>query len=99
MQTLIKIKKLTNVAHNKSLSNKLITFKMCVTIERDTENESNYILINIAINEKQLRIMINSNVSKNFITTRYANYHELFIQRKNVVYRLSKTNDTALNDE
>ena len=45
-------------------------------------------LIDIAINGKRLRIMMNSNVLENFIATRYANYHELFIQRKNVVYRL-----------
>ena len=98
-QTLIKVKKLANVAHDKSLNNKLKKLKMCVTTERDTKNESNYMLIDIAINEKRLRIMMNLNVSKNFLATRYANYHELFIQRKNVVYRLLKAKDIALNDE
>ena len=72
---------------------------MCVTTKRDTKRESNHMLIDIAINEKRLQIMINSSASKNFITTRYANYHELFIQRKNVEYRLSKADDTTLNDE
>ena len=99
MRILIKIKKLANVVYNESLNNRLIKFKMYITIERDTKSESNYMLIDIAINEKQLRIMINSNASRNFITTRYANYHELFIQRKTVVYRLSTANNTALNDQ
>ena len=99
MQTLIKIKKLANVFHDKSLNNKLIKFKICVTTKRDTKSESNYMLIDIAINEKRLRITMNSNTLKNFIATRYTNYYELFIQRKNVVYRLLKTNDTALNNE
>ena len=56
-------------------------------------------LIDIAINEKRLRIIMNSNVLKKLIATRYTSYHELFIQRKNVVYRLSKANDTTLNDK
>ena len=99
MRILIKIKKLADVVHDKSLNNKLIKFKMYVMTKRDTKSESNHMLMSIAINEKRLRIMMNSNVSKNFIVTRYANYHELFIQRKNVVYRLSEANDTALNDE
>ena len=72
---------------------------MCVTIKRNTESESNHMLIDIAINKKRLRIMINSNVSKSFIATRYTNYHELLIQRKNVVYRLLKTDDTKWNNE
>ena len=86
MRALIKIKKLTNVVHDESLNNRLINFKMCVTTERDTKSELNHILIDIAINKKRLRIMINSSPLKDFIATRYANYHELFIQRKKVIY-------------
>ena len=99
MQTLIKVKKLANVVYDESLNNKLIRFKMCVTTKRDTKSESNYMLIDVVINEKRLRIRMNLNVSKNFLATRYANYHKLFIQRKNVVYRLLKANHTALNNE
>ena len=99
MRILIKVKKLPNVVHDESLNNRLIKFKMSVTTKRDTESESNYMLIDIAINKKRLRIMMSSSVSKIFILTRYANYHKLFIQQKNVVYRLSKANDTALNDK
>ena len=102
-QILIKVKKLADVVHDESLSNRLIKFKMCVTTERDTESDteskSNHMLIDIAMNEKRLQIMMNSNASENFIVTRYANYQELFIQRKNVVYRLLKSTDTTLNDE
>ena len=36
MQTLIEIKKLANVAHDESLNNSLIKFKICVTIKRNT---------------------------------------------------------------
>ena len=54
-------------------------------------------MINIQIKKKRLRIMIDSNASKNFIVTRYADYHELFIQRKTIVYSLLTVNDSALN--
>ena len=91
IRILIKIKKLANVVHDKSLNNRFIKFKVYVTIKRDIESESNHMLIDIAINEKRLRIIMNSSVSRNFITTRYTNYHELFIHEK--------TDNIALNDE
>ena len=99
MLILIEIKKLVNFAYDDFISNNVIKFKMYVIIEHDTESESNYMLIDIAINEKRLRIMTNWNASESFITTRYAHYYELFIQRKNVIYRLLKANDTTVNDE
>ena len=62
-------------------------------------NEFEHIQINININEKSSRIMINSNASENFLATRYANYRNLFIRRKNVVYLLTSVNESAVNDE
>ena len=54
-------------------------------------------MINIQIEKRQLRTMINSSASKNFIVTRYTDYHELPIQRKTVVYPLLTVNESALN--
>ena len=59
--------------------------------------KSKHLMIDVQIKEKRLRIMINSSVSENFIVTRYTDYHELFIQRKTVVYSLLTVNGSALN--
>ena len=54
-------------------------------------------MINVQIEERRLRIMINSSASENFIATRYTDYHELSIQRKTVVYPLLTVNGSTLN--
>ena len=62
-------------------------------------NEFEHMQINISINEKRSRTMINSGASENFLATRYANYRNLFIRRKNVVYSLTSVNESTVNNK
>ncbi len=55
--------------------------------------------IDIEINKKWLRAMIDSSATENFMTTRYARYHELFMQRKTVSYLLTTMNKSTLNED
>ena len=43
--------------------------------------------------------MLNLNVSKNFVAERYTHYHDLFVQRKTIVYSLMSVNELAIDGE
>ena len=58
-----------------------------------------HIMINIILNGKKLQIMLNSNVSKNFVAEKYVHYHDLFIRRKTVVYLLMSMNESTIDSK
>ena len=62
-----------------------------------SEERSEHLMVNVQIEGRQLRAMVDSGASGNFIATRYADYHELPIQRKTVVYPLLTVDGSALN--
>ena len=101
MQASEDVKKLGEIGRKRSTngSHKERFKKKEKTITMTKYNEFEHMQINIRINEKRSRIMINSNASENFLTTRYANYRNLFIRRKNIVYSLTSVNGSAINDE
>lgn len=61
-------------------------------------NEFEHMQIDIRINGKQSRAMVDSGASGNFLATRYASYRNLPIRRKDVVYPLASVDGSAIND-
>ena len=55
--------------------------------------------IDIEINKERTRVMINSSVTKNFMTTQYAKYRKLLMRKKTVSYSLTTIDKSALNEE
>ena len=58
-----------------------------------------YIIINITLNNKKLRIILNSNVLENFVAEKYTHYHDLFVRRKTIVYSLMSVNESIIDSE
>ena len=58
-----------------------------------------HIMIDITLNDRKLRIILNSNVLENFVAKRYTHYHDLFIRRKTIVYLLMSMNESIIDDE
>ena len=102
LQTSENVKKLVKIERKRSTNDshkKRFKKKEKIIAMTKKHNEFKHMQINININEKRSRIMINSNASENFLATRYVNYRNLFIRRKNVVYSLTSMNESTVNDE
>ena len=56
-------------------------------------------MIDITLNDKRLRVILNSNASKNFVAEKYAHYHDLSVRRKTIVYSLMSVNESIIGGE
>ena len=58
-----------------------------------------HVMINIILNDRKLRIMLNLNASENFVAEKYTHYHNLFVRRKTIVYLLMSINESTINNK
>ena len=68
-----------------------------ITITKTLSNE--HMIISINLNDRRLRIILNSSALENFVAEKYTHYHDLFVRRKTIVYLLMSVNELAIVGE
>ena len=70
------------------------SFEKAIAMTRALSDE--HVMIDITLNNRRLRAMLDSGASGNFVAERYAHYHNLPIRRKTVVYPLVSVDGSAI---